>query len=251
MRDASAAELHAAAPLRQGRRAPDGPAPVGRSADRPRQGHRRRRRGDVPPPLHGARGSAGVAQAGARLRRADPGAAAAGRRASCEDRRAAGADRGAQCLAAVAAGRLPAAPQARSRPRAPPADAGQPGRADDRLGRRPRSWRSRRSSRTAIPIRLTGEDVERGTFSQRHAVFHDASTGKRYIPLQALPQAQARLRDPQQPAHARPPRSASSSATTCRSRAGWSCGKRSTATSSTARRSSSTSSSPRAAPSGA
>ena len=89
--------------------------------DRPRQGHRRRRRGDVPPPLHGARGSAGVAQAGARLRRADPGAAAARRRASREDRRAAGAARGAQRLAAVAAGRLPAAPQARSRPRAPPA----------------------------------------------------------------------------------------------------------------------------------
>ena len=28
-----------------------------------------------------------------------------------------------------------------------------------------------------VPIRLTGEDVERGTFSQRHAVFHDANTG--------------------------------------------------------------------------
>ena len=62
----------------------------------------------------------GVAQAGARLRRADPGAAAARRRASGEDRRAAGAARGAQRLAAVAAGRLPAAPQARSRARAPP-----------------------------------------------------------------------------------------------------------------------------------
>ena len=28
-----------------------------------------------------------------------------------------------------------------------------------------------------IPIRLTGEDVERGTFSHRHAVRHDAATG--------------------------------------------------------------------------
>ena len=41
------------------------------------------------------------------------------------------------------------------------------------------------------PIRLTGEDTERGTFSQRHAVFHDAGTGATFIPLQALPQARA------------------------------------------------------------
>jgi 2-oxoglutarate dehydrogenase E1 component len=40
-----------------------------------------------------------------------------------------------------------------------------------------------------IPIRLTGEDVERGTFSQRHAVFHDAVTGKQYVPLQEFAQA--------------------------------------------------------------
>jgi 2-oxoglutarate dehydrogenase E1 component len=42
-----------------------------------------------------------------------------------------------------------------------------------------------------IPIRLTGQDVERGTFSQRHAVFHDVETGKRFIPLQKIPQARA------------------------------------------------------------
>ena len=41
------------------------------------------------------------------------------------------------------------------------------------------------------PIRLTGEDVERGTFSQRHAVFHDANTGKQFIPLQEFAQARA------------------------------------------------------------
>jgi 2-oxoglutarate dehydrogenase E1 component len=41
------------------------------------------------------------------------------------------------------------------------------------------------------PIRLTGQDTERGTFSQRHLVLHDASTGARYVPLQALPQARA------------------------------------------------------------
>jgi 2-oxoglutarate dehydrogenase E1 component len=42
-----------------------------------------------------------------------------------------------------------------------------------------------------VPVRLTGEDVERGTFSQRHAVFHDAQTGARFIPLQTFPQANA------------------------------------------------------------
>jgi 2-oxoglutarate dehydrogenase E1 component len=42
-----------------------------------------------------------------------------------------------------------------------------------------------------IAIRLTGEDVERGTFSQRHAVFHDVNTGARHVPLQALTQARA------------------------------------------------------------
>jgi 2-oxoglutarate dehydrogenase E1 component len=41
------------------------------------------------------------------------------------------------------------------------------------------------------PIRLTGEDVQRGTFSQRHAVLHDAENGARFVPLQALPQARA------------------------------------------------------------
>ncbi len=41
------------------------------------------------------------------------------------------------------------------------------------------------------PIRLTGQDTERGTFSQRHIVWNDYKTGARYVPLQALPQAQA------------------------------------------------------------
>ena len=42
-----------------------------------------------------------------------------------------------------------------------------------------------------IPIRLTGEDVERGTFSHRHAVLRDEATGATYIPLQHIPQAKA------------------------------------------------------------
>jgi 2-oxoglutarate dehydrogenase E1 component len=41
------------------------------------------------------------------------------------------------------------------------------------------------------PIRLTGQDTERGTFSQRHLVLHDPTTGERYVPLQTLPDARA------------------------------------------------------------
>jgi 2-oxoglutarate dehydrogenase E1 component len=42
-----------------------------------------------------------------------------------------------------------------------------------------------------VPVRLTGEDVERGTFSHRHAVFHDAVTGHHLVPLQEFPQSRA------------------------------------------------------------
>jgi 2-oxoglutarate dehydrogenase E1 component len=42
-----------------------------------------------------------------------------------------------------------------------------------------------------IPIRLTGQDTERGTFSHRHLVLHDAETGERYAPIQNLSGAQA------------------------------------------------------------
>lgn len=42
-----------------------------------------------------------------------------------------------------------------------------------------------------IPIRLTGQDTERGTFSHRHLVLHDAHTGERYAPIQNLEEAEA------------------------------------------------------------
>jgi 2-oxoglutarate dehydrogenase E1 component len=42
-----------------------------------------------------------------------------------------------------------------------------------------------------IAIRFTGEDVERGTFSQRHAVLHDAVTGNEHVPLGTMPSAKA------------------------------------------------------------
>ena len=41
------------------------------------------------------------------------------------------------------------------------------------------------------PIRLTGQDTERGTFSQRHLVLHDVKTGQRHAPIQNLPDARS------------------------------------------------------------
>ncbi len=43
------------------------------------------------------------------------------------------------------------------------------------------------------PVRLSGEDVARGTFTQRHLQFRDYETGDGYIPLQHLDPKQARF----------------------------------------------------------
>lgn len=40
-----------------------------------------------------------------------------------------------------------------------------------------------------IPIRLTGQDTERGTFSHRHLVLHDAVNGEELVPLQGVADA--------------------------------------------------------------
>ena len=40
-----------------------------------------------------------------------------------------------------------------------------------------------------IPIRLTGQDTERGTFSQRHLVLHEPKTGQEHCAMQHLPGA--------------------------------------------------------------
>jgi 2-oxoglutarate dehydrogenase E1 component len=42
-----------------------------------------------------------------------------------------------------------------------------------------------------IPVRLTGQDTERGTFAHRHLVLHDVRTGERWAPIQHLPDAKA------------------------------------------------------------
>ena len=44
-----------------------------------------------------------------------------------------------------------------------------------------------------VPVRLTGQDCERGTFSHRHAVLHDSKTGAQYTPLANLDPKQAPL----------------------------------------------------------
>jgi 2-oxoglutarate dehydrogenase E1 component len=43
------------------------------------------------------------------------------------------------------------------------------------------------------PVRLSGQDSGRGTFSQRHLAFYDSETGKRYVPLQHISPDQARF----------------------------------------------------------
>jgi 2-oxoglutarate dehydrogenase E1 component len=44
-----------------------------------------------------------------------------------------------------------------------------------------------------VPVRLSGQDCERGTFSHRHAVLADIDTGEKYTPLKNLDPKQARF----------------------------------------------------------
>ena len=45
--------------------------------------------------------------------------------------------------------------------------------------------------RDGIPIRLTGQDSERGTFAHRHLVLYDTETGESYCPMHGLDDANA------------------------------------------------------------
>ncbi|CAN6658621.1 2-oxoglutarate dehydrogenase, mitochondrial [Trichomonascus vanleenenianus] len=42
-------------------------------------------------------------------------------------------------------------------------------------------------------VRIAGQDVERGTFSQRHAVLHDQQTEETYVPLQHVSEGQGKF----------------------------------------------------------
>ena len=42
-----------------------------------------------------------------------------------------------------------------------------------------------------VPVRLTGQDSQRGTFAHRHAAWHDVETGAVHVPLQHLSRDQA------------------------------------------------------------
>ncbi|KAJ6620796.1 thiamine diphosphate-binding protein [Mycena sp. CBHHK59/15] len=44
-----------------------------------------------------------------------------------------------------------------------------------------------------IHVRVSGQDVERGTFSQRHAIIHDQVNEQQYVPLNDLGSSQARF----------------------------------------------------------
>ncbi|GAA2175258.1 multifunctional oxoglutarate decarboxylase/oxoglutarate dehydrogenase thiamine pyrophosphate-binding subunit/dihydrolipoyllysine-residue succinyltransferase subunit [Arthrobacter parietis] len=44
-----------------------------------------------------------------------------------------------------------------------------------------------------VPVRLAGQDSRRGTFVQRHAVFHDRANGNEWLPLGELSEGQAKF----------------------------------------------------------
>ncbi len=97
--------------------------------------------------------------------------------------------------AAAGAGGLHGPPQARQTARAPPRGAGRATRPTtagiDWAHAEALAFASLLTEGT--PIRLTGQDTERGTFSQRHLVLHDAKTGQTVCPIQSLPEALAPL----------------------------------------------------------
>jgi 2-oxoglutarate dehydrogenase E1 component len=72
-------------------------------------------------------------------------------------------------------------------------------RRDAVAGKRPVDWGTAETLALAslltegIPVRLTGQDVQRGTFSHRHAVWHDIENGAVNMPMARLSSDQARV----------------------------------------------------------
>ncbi len=64
-------------------------------------------------------------------------------------------------------------------------------------GTRPLDWATAELAAFATlsvdghPVRLTGQDCQRGTFSQRHAVLHDYENGKSFSPIRHIAEGQA------------------------------------------------------------
>ena len=70
-------------------------------------------------------------------------------------------------------------------------------RAEMAAGSRPLDWAAGEALAYATlvseghPVRITGQDTERGTFSHRHAVLHDVEDGRTYTPLSHIAADQA------------------------------------------------------------
>ncbi|MCA9793306.1 MAG: 2-oxoglutarate dehydrogenase E1 component, partial [Candidatus Eremiobacteraeota bacterium] len=73
------------------------------------------------------------------------------------------------------------------------------GRAEMAAGEKPLDWGTAELLAYAsllaegTPVRLTGQDVGRGTFSHRHAALYDYKTGKLHLQLNHLKEGQARM----------------------------------------------------------
>jgi 2-oxoglutarate dehydrogenase E1 component len=72
-------------------------------------------------------------------------------------------------------------------------------RAEMARGERPLDWGAAEAAAFAsllnqgVPVRMTGQDVARGTFVHRHAVLHDVRDGRTYTPLAHLAENQPRV----------------------------------------------------------
>jgi 2-oxoglutarate dehydrogenase E1 component len=72
-------------------------------------------------------------------------------------------------------------------------------RAEMARGERPLDWGAAEAAAFAslldqgVSVRLTGQDVARGTFTHRHAVLHDVRDGRTYTPLAHLAEDQPRV----------------------------------------------------------